>query len=39
MSNKPNIVQAIPIAGPFTTATKSFGYIITASTNSLHKHL
>jgi len=34
-SKSPNIVDAIPIAGPFTTAIKSFGYMITASIKSL----
>lgn len=35
MSKIPNIVVAIPIAGPFTTAIKSFGYVIKVSINSL----
>lgn len=35
ISKIPNIVDAIPIAGPFTIAIKSFGYIIIASIKSL----
>lgn len=35
ISNNGSIVTAIPIAGPFTTAIKSLGYVINMSTNFL----
>ena len=37
-SNNASIVTAIPIAGPFTTATKSLGYVINISINSLKNY-
>lgn len=39
MSNNGSIVAAIPIAGPFTIAIKSLGYLINICTNSLKNYL